>query len=289
MVDDGSIDSTSLLLREYSVIMKASGLDLITIYQQNAGAAAALNKGLKAFRGDYLCWIDCDDYLRADSIGKKVRFLQANREYGLVRSDGYVVDEVSPDKPLGLLSKGRPNRFESDLFKDILFENTYLTPGCYMVRSSCFFQAFPDRQIYESRVGQNWQLLLPLTLGNRCGFIDEPLFYYVMRQQSHSHEGSDSFARMEQRFAGHKELLLAVLQQMGLYDAYHAALENKYTARGLQYAVLFGESQSAKLKYEELKKLTKPGWKETMEYLVSQNRLLMNAYNAVRKWKRGVR
>ena len=44
----------------------------------------------------------------------------------------------------------------------------------------------PERSIEYSFVGQNVQMLLPVSYKYRCGYIDECLFYYVNTPGSHS-------------------------------------------------------------------------------------------------------
>lgn len=48
-------------------------------------------------------------------------------------------------------------------------------------------KAIPDLDIYESREGQNWQLMLPLAYCCSVGYLDEVLFKYVVHTDSHSH------------------------------------------------------------------------------------------------------
>jgi glycosyltransferase involved in cell wall biosynthesis len=69
-VDDGSTDSTPEILRRY----EARDGRVRVITQQNAGAGAARNTGLRACRGDYLSFLDSDDFFEQDMY---VRMLKA--------------------------------------------------------------------------------------------------------------------------------------------------------------------------------------------------------------------
>ena len=75
LINDGSTDKTEAIVKKYETKFKKKGIDFIYIYQSNSGQAAALNKGLAIFKGDYLTWPDSDDMLSKDSISKKVEFL----------------------------------------------------------------------------------------------------------------------------------------------------------------------------------------------------------------------
>lgn len=59
LVDDGSPDSCPLICDRYA----STDSRVRVIHQKNAGLAAARNSGTKIAKGDYICYIDSDDYL----------------------------------------------------------------------------------------------------------------------------------------------------------------------------------------------------------------------------------
>lgn len=63
IVNDGSNDNTSNVLAEYA---KKYPQKIIHIDQENAGAAAARNNAMKSATGDYIAYIDSDDYMDKD-------------------------------------------------------------------------------------------------------------------------------------------------------------------------------------------------------------------------------
>ncbi|SDB34541.1 glycosyltransferase [Eubacterium oxidoreducens] len=66
VVDDGSTDNTVEIIREYEA--KDSRVKVIT--QQNAGAGAARNNGLQYAKGEYLSFLDADDFFEYDMLRK---------------------------------------------------------------------------------------------------------------------------------------------------------------------------------------------------------------------------
>ena len=65
LVDDGSPDNCPAICDEY-----ATRFDRIrTIHQENRGLSGARNAGIDAAQGDYLCFVDSDDYWEENVLG----------------------------------------------------------------------------------------------------------------------------------------------------------------------------------------------------------------------------
>lgn len=63
-VDDGSTDHSAEILKEYQD--RDQRISVIT--QENAGAGAARNRGLMEARGEYLSFLDADDFFEVDML-----------------------------------------------------------------------------------------------------------------------------------------------------------------------------------------------------------------------------
>ena len=89
-VDDGSTDSSSQILKEYS--RKEHRLRII--HQENAGAGAARNTGLAAASGKYLSFLDADDFFEPDMLEKAYWAAEAdNADFVVFKSDQYYTDK----------------------------------------------------------------------------------------------------------------------------------------------------------------------------------------------------
>lgn len=75
VVDDGSTDNTLQVARALE-----SGHSCITVLSQaNQGVSAARNTGIAHAKGEYTLFVDSDDYLERDSLGKIISHSDANR------------------------------------------------------------------------------------------------------------------------------------------------------------------------------------------------------------------
>lgn len=63
-VNDGSTDGTASILSEYQHVHP----DMIVISQENGGLSVARNAGLSRATGEYVDFLDCDDWLQQDAL-----------------------------------------------------------------------------------------------------------------------------------------------------------------------------------------------------------------------------
>lgn len=71
LVDDGSTDETVQILRKYEKQDKR----VVVIQQKNSGVSMARNKALEVAQGDYVCFVDSDDYIDRGYISYYVNLL----------------------------------------------------------------------------------------------------------------------------------------------------------------------------------------------------------------------
>lgn len=71
-VDDGSSDGSAAILADFA--SRDSRIKVIS--QSNAGTATARNTGLRSAQGDYIFFLDSDDWLEPDSLGILANRLQ---------------------------------------------------------------------------------------------------------------------------------------------------------------------------------------------------------------------
>ena len=76
VVNDGSSDGTSVILQQYANIAKIK-----VINQENSGLSDARNTGIKNAQGEYICFVDSDDWVDHDMVEKVLSIaLQDNQD-----------------------------------------------------------------------------------------------------------------------------------------------------------------------------------------------------------------
>ena len=193
IVNDGSTDKSEKIIISWKQRFKEKNYELKYIYQNNKGPGGAINTGLKHVTGDYISLLDVDDEYLPNCISERALYLSSHPEVSIVRSNGYIVS----NKQKQLFTDDNNEKSIKDVFTALLTWKTYNWAGSYMLRSKELFDFYPDRNIYESRDGQNLQLMLPLLYKKPCGFIDKPHMNY--NRQPDSLSQSSDFEEQKQK------------------------------------------------------------------------------------------
>ena len=232
-VNDGSTDNTSQILNKYIDIFKDNKIIFKIINQENMGQAGAVNNALKQVCGEFLVWQDCDDYYENDAIESLKNYLEQNTDTDFVRGES--VSRDSEDLNV-ILYKGKSKYPNSrKIFDFYVFEtDSYMYPGIFMVRMESFDKCVKNREIYTSRAGQNWQLILPLAYYGKCGYLNKVVYNYVIINESHSHS-VNKMKDLLKRCNEHKDILFHVLNCIDMpmreLKNYKKKIEIKYLKR----------------------------------------------------------
>jgi len=121
LVNDGSTDKSAELLNQYS-----KKYDNITvIHQENAKQGAARNAGMSIAKGEYIAFVDADDYLSGDHFGEMYGFCSQNQ------LDMYGSSALCLDKENRISEEAVAMRCEEDT---IYSGEAYITEFGYVIK-----------------------------------------------------------------------------------------------------------------------------------------------------------
>lgn len=160
VVNDGSTDQTVEILKQYG--------DRITLMQSpNAGPSTARNIGIQASHGEFLVFLDADDWILPEKLARQVHFLLTNPEIGVVYSGGYrfrtlangsksLVSLVSTD----LLNQGLGA--DSDTLSILLLQNPFPIHCAMCRRETVVSVGGFDAALYGLEDWDLWLRIAPL-------------------------------------------------------------------------------------------------------------------------------
>lgn len=165
VVDDGSTDDTLKILAGF-------GNRIVTVVQNNAGAAAARNRGMAVARGDYLAFLDSDDLWLREKTEKQIALFEADPDLGLVHCGAERVDAAG--KTLSVELSG----LEGWVARQLIV----LGHGLVAVGSSMMVPRRVAEEIggFDSRLPacEDGDFCYRVALRYRFGFVPEPLVRY---------------------------------------------------------------------------------------------------------------
>ncbi|WP_064976211.1 glycosyltransferase family A protein [Alistipes provencensis] len=220
VVDDGSTDHTARIVKSYISRFKQRGYQLKYIYQTNRGQSYAVNNGLKYLDGEFLFWPDSDDwYSSNDAIEILAKALkQSANDIGIVRCRYRMMEELPDDscRELYLTDFGSDSSTRFLLKDAVTRDNGFRwEPGGYGIKLKYLDQYIPEREILTGPgLGQNAQILLPYFAYSKCLSIDEVLFNYLIRPDSHSRSIFNGYDRVISREKGHMRLISDILRSL---------------------------------------------------------------------------
>jgi glycosyltransferase involved in cell wall biosynthesis len=134
VVDDGSTDETREVLRRFHG-------RLTYLSQPNRGAAAARNNGIRAAKGDFLCFLDADDLWVLNKLQFQVDFLQKHPNIALLsgRCQKFI-DDGSAYAPFGAqdLVERTARLFPASTAFTKLLKYNFIPTSTVMIRKQSF-------------------------------------------------------------------------------------------------------------------------------------------------------
>jgi glycosyltransferase involved in cell wall biosynthesis len=135
LVDDGSTDDSGAIADElvhaFRLSPLASRLQLRVIHQSNAGLSAARNAGIAIAQGDYIMFVDSDDYLQPNVLGALMEQVERNN-LDVLRFNYQNVNEQY-EVFLPFKDAKRDVDDSEDVVDGETFLNKRLGPACYAV------------------------------------------------------------------------------------------------------------------------------------------------------------
>ena len=164
VVDDGSTDDTPEQLASY-------GPPVRVLRQQNAGASAARNFGIRNATSTWVAFLDDDDVWLPAKIEKQMALIERDPALGLVYCSDHAVD----DQLRILYTRTAAPQNRGDVFQRLLARN-FLFTSCVVARRDLIARAGYMNPAY--RFAEDWDLWLRIAATHTVDFVADPLVLY---------------------------------------------------------------------------------------------------------------
>ena len=193
IVNDGSTDDSVKIIKEYT---KDKRFKLYS--KKNGGLSSARNHGLKYVTGDYIVFLDSDDYLEKDLL---LKLSEVKNDYEIIRFKVNLIDEEG-----NLISTEKNNIPEGNVTLEQLNELDYYEGPPVFVYNKDFFV----KNKFKFEVGKLFEDygLIPLCLAKakKIYMLDYYGYNYVNRKSSISNT-TDGIRRMDDIIFHYKNII----------------------------------------------------------------------------------
>ena len=169
VIDDGSTDDSIKKVKALSDRFKGR---MVLVSQENGGPSAAKNIGIQIATGEYIAFLDSDDFWHPEKLEKQMALFALHAHiaftytgYNLVDEKGTVFDECLPDA-----------QFSGDIYKKLWKYRNTISGGTILVEKEKLFMA--GLYDLELKGVENLDLRLRLSRLGDVYYLFEPLYYY---------------------------------------------------------------------------------------------------------------
>ncbi len=195
LIDDGSTDGSSLLCDEW--VAKDSRIKVI--HKENGGVSSARNAGLENFKGEYLTFIDPDDFIATETYGPNIAYMQDHLEVDMLQypyCHYYNDDNISNyHKPSSSLLEGAEQ----------IFKNWWSgSPLEYVIWNKIYKRhLWTDVRFNVGHISEDTCLVPKFVSKAKAVYISEHGLYYYQRERMDSYTFEYNFDKHMDLFYAH--------------------------------------------------------------------------------------
>lgn len=179
VIDDGSPDHSVDVLRKFESIR--------IISQSNTGVAGARNRGIENATGEFVAFLDQDDWWLPDKLTLQLEQFAADQNIGLVHTSVLHIDSATGNQVAALDPTARPERMIGACFSELLLGNPIYNSSVMVRRSLLEKLGGCDLTIAGNTVA-DYDLWLRMAQNCHFGFVKSPVTCYRMHPDQGMHD-----------------------------------------------------------------------------------------------------
>lgn len=170
VVDDGSTDNTCEILKPY-------GDKIHYEFKENGGISSARNRGLEIAQGEYIAFLDSDDFWRPEKLQRQIECFNSHPEYGLVATRCLTNTVDRNFNTISIDKRRRPGK-SGWIYKDLFYRN-FIRTSSVVIKHECFHKvgAFDESLPRCEEI----DMCLRISKNYQVGFINDILTVYTRR------------------------------------------------------------------------------------------------------------
>lgn len=181
LIDDGSRDASGRICDNYSL----SDARIHTIHKVNGGVSATRNTGLEKAQGEYVLFVDSDDYLELNTLELAMNEVNRNSVDAVLFGFFYHFKEA------GKVVENRGNRgfvgkneeFVSEVFREMFRKELLNPPWNKLIKKDMLIHS-GIRFVSEYSICEDMIFTIGvLDACKKISFLDIPLYHYIYKKE----------------------------------------------------------------------------------------------------------
>ena len=193
LIDDGSKDTSGAICDEY-----ASDPRISVVHKENGGQASARNQGVAMAKGEYISFVDCDDWLETDMYERMVQTMHSQQAEIIIC--GYIEEYKSRQKKVH--ADGEMKVYEaSEALKLVLRGKIGSYLWSMLFRREVVQELMPDLNPYEDHA----TIFKWISHAHRVVVLHQAFYHYRQLESSSLHsynpkKGNHFFQAIKERY-----------------------------------------------------------------------------------------
>ena len=195
-INDGSTDNSLNILRDYQTLHS----NLTVLSQSNLGLGATRNKGAALAKGEYIWFVDSDDWITPNAIDNIVKLANAEKPDVITIDFEHSSGEKSP-----VVNNATPGEHYTGI--DYLLMSIVHNPAQYYIFNSNFYRQ--SNLSFSEKIYHEDSLFTPiaLSLAGKVIFLGKICYIYNIRENSIMTSGGNNLKHAN-------DMLTVVMQLM---------------------------------------------------------------------------
>lgn len=284
LIDDGSTDGTDRLCER----LAADDGRIVVRHKENGGASSARNAGLSLASGDYIGFVDSDDYIDSCVYEELVLALERGK-YPVAQISRDEVDEEGRRMPDVCVPPEKERFCDAETFIRELLLHRGDSSFCTKLFPR---EIFEKHRFPEGELNEDFRLLLDILQEiSGIGILPRQGYHVVCRQESTTRKRTkDSFSRVFLDIVENADKVQALVDRK--YPALHgyAVRFNLYQRLDYMLHVPLSQMNGNNVFYQQVKQYLRRHVGDTIKnpYLTGKNRAYLLLLTAAPKTVRGV-
>ena len=180
LVDDGSTDNSGVICDEYAKLDNR----ITVIHKENGGVSSARNRGLDIATGEWIAFVDSDDYI--DNKMYEILYTNAEKNncdisvcyFEYINQKG--ISLYNPNKKLGIKGIYNENKF-----LNLLYENSETNLICICIWNKLYKKDIFEKLRFKEIIHEDEDIFNSIFTHDYSIYVDElPLYKYIQNTNS---------------------------------------------------------------------------------------------------------